>query len=75
MRASSRLLDAARTTIPGDAGQKKRSALSIAYNFSGSIFEWISSPEEAFRGKRMDEAMLQLHRMANFHVSEGVMHG
>lgn len=72
-RAASRLLDAAKTTAPvnPDKPHKKLPAVNIAYNFSGSIFEWMSRPEEAWRGKRLGEAMQQLHRMCNINVSEG----
>ena len=71
-RATSRLLDAAKTTGPVSADKKKIPAVNIAFDFSGSVFEWMSRPGEAHRGKRMGQAMQQLHRMANINVSEGM---
>jgi hypothetical protein len=72
-RATSRLLDAAKTTGPVSADKKKIPAVNIAFDFSGSVFEWMSRPGEAHRGKRMGQAMQQLHRMANINVSEGML--
>jgi hypothetical protein len=66
-------LDAAKTTGPVDADQKRLPAINIAFNFSGSVFDWMTRSEEAYRGKRLGEAMQQLHRVSNIHVSEGVI--
>jgi hypothetical protein len=71
MGATMHLIDAAKTAGPVDTDGKRLPAINIAFNFSGPVFEWMSRPEEAYRGKRMGEAMQQLHRMANIHVSEG----
>ena len=67
-------MDAARPTGPVNAQNKRLPAINIAFDFSVPIFEWMSRPEQAYRGKRMGEAMQQLHRMANFHVSEGMIY-
>jgi hypothetical protein len=74
-RATSRLLDAAKVGPISSSGeelpQKKTPAINIAFEFSDSIFEWMSSPEQAWRGERLGKAMQQLHGMANNNVSEG----
>ncbi|KZT20604.1 S-adenosyl-L-methionine-dependent methyltransferase [Neolentinus lepideus HHB14362 ss-1] len=64
-KASSRLLDAAKET-PGE--EKKLPGVNLAFGFDMSIFEWMSKPEEAWRGQRLGKAMQQLHRMANGNV-------
>lgn len=69
-RATSRLLEAAKTNIDEDS-TKQLPAVNIAFGFNDTVFDWMSRPEEAWRGKRMGEAMQQLHRMANIHVAEG----
>lgn len=73
-KATSYLLDAARVShaANGDAPKKKLPAVNIAFDFSSTVFDWMSSPGDAWRGKRMGEAMQQLHRMANVHVAEGM---
>jgi len=72
LRATSRLVDAAKLAAKVDGGhsQEKLHASNIAFGFSGSIFEWMSRPEEAWRGKRVGEAMPQYDRIANAHTSE-----
>jgi hypothetical protein len=70
--ASSRLLDAAKITGPVGKDNKKLPAVNIAFDFSGSVFEWMARPEESYRGKRMGEAMQQLHRVGNINVSKGI---
>jgi hypothetical protein len=71
-RASSYLLDAAKTTGPVSKDNKKLPAVNIAFNFSGPVFEWMARPEESYRGKRMGEAMQQLHGVSNANVSKGI---
>jgi hypothetical protein len=66
-------LDAAKTTASVNSDEKKLSAVNIAFDFSGSTFEWMAKPGEAYRGKRMGEAMQQLHKTFNALVSEGIM--
>jgi hypothetical protein len=63
-------LDAAKTITPGNA-EKNITAANIAFNFSGSIFDWMSRPEEAWRGKRLGKAMQQFDHTFNPNVSEG----
>jgi hypothetical protein len=70
-RASSRLLDAAKTTGPVSKDNKKLPAVNIAFDFSGPVFEWMARPGESYRGKRMGEAMQQLHGMCNVNVAKG----
>lgn len=45
--------------------------MNIAFGFSGSVFEWMSTPEQAWRGQRVGKAMQQFHRAVNSNVSEG----
>jgi len=65
-------LDAAKTTGPVSKDNKKLPAVNIAFNFSGPVFEWMARPEESYRGKRMGEAMQQLHGVSNANVSKGI---
>jgi hypothetical protein len=71
-RASSRLLDAAKTTGPVSKDNKKLPAVNIAFDFTGPVFEWMARPEESYRGKRLGEAMQQLHGMCNANVPKGI---
>lgn len=70
-RATSRLIDAAKVNPSAAPDQKALPAVNIAFDFPGSVFSWMSTPENAWRGKRLGEAMQQLHRMANQNVSDG----
>ena len=55
-----------------DVKEKKLpSGANAAFNFGGPIFEWMASPEQSWRGKRMGKAMQQLHRVANSAVIFG----
>lgn len=54
-----------------DAGKNTVPAVNLAYGFKQSVFEWMASPEHAWRGQRMGKAMQQLHRMANENVVTG----
>lgn len=67
-RATSRLIDAAKISGSG----KRVPAVNIAFDFDISVFSWMSSPDQAWRGARLGKAMQQLHSVANIHVSEGL---
>jgi len=60
-------LDAATGKGKGNA----KSAANIAFDFSGSLFQWMASPGNEWRGKRTAKAMVQLHGMANGGIGEG----
>ncbi|KAF9446750.1 S-adenosyl-L-methionine-dependent methyltransferase [Macrolepiota fuliginosa MF-IS2] len=62
-KATSHLLPASKTTSSGD---KDTPAINLAFGFDQSVFEWMS--REAWRGRRMGNAMQQLHRVANGNV-------
>lgn len=66
-------MDAAKVAaqFKGDSSQPIPHASNIAFGFSGSIFEWMSTPEQAWRGKRVGTAMLQVNQTANAHIAEG----
>ncbi|EPQ59774.1 S-adenosyl-L-methionine-dependent methyltransferase [Gloeophyllum trabeum ATCC 11539] len=68
-RAASRLLDSAKIR-KDENGQVVKSlpAVNLAFGFQEPIFEWMSKPEEAWRGQRLGKAMQQLHRMSNGNV-------
>ncbi|KAF8516483.1 hypothetical protein JB92DRAFT_2910214 [Gautieria morchelliformis] len=66
-RAASRLLDAAK--VP-QHGEKILPAGNIAFGFSGTVFDWMSTPEQAWRAERLGKAMQQLDKSTNIHVSE-----
>ena len=65
-KAAVHLLDAARQT-----GEKKKTAANIAFNYSETLFEWMASFGNEWRGERASRAMVQLHEMANGGVGEG----
>ncbi|KAJ3569699.1 hypothetical protein NP233_g4876 [Leucocoprinus birnbaumii] len=64
-KATSHLLQASKVSSQGKEG-KDLPGINIAYGFNETVFEWMS--KEAWRGKRMGNAMQQLHRMANGNV-------
>jgi len=66
-KAAVHLLDAARQT--GET--KKRTAANIAFNYSETLFEWMASLGNEWRGERAGRAMVQLHEMANGGIGEG----
>jgi hypothetical protein len=69
-RAASRLLDAAKVPPPG---QKILPAGNIAFGFSGTVFDWMATPEQAWRAERLGKAMQQLDKSTNIHASEGAV--
>lgn len=56
---------------PAEEGSKEVPGTNIAFGFSETVFEWMASPGNAWRGQRMGKAMQQLHRMANGNVITG----
>jgi len=67
-KATIHLLDAA--TFQG--GENQKTAANIGFGFNGSIFNWMTSPGNEWRGKRAGNAMVQLHSMANGGIGEGI---
>lgn len=65
-KATSHLLQASKVSSPKTPQGKDLTALNLAFGFNQTVFEWMS--QEAWRGKRMGNAMQQLHRMANGNV-------
>lgn len=68
-KATIHLLGAA--TFQGRENQK--TAANIGFGFNGSIFNWMASPGNEWRGKRAGNAMVQLHGMANGGIGEGIL--
>ena len=71
-RATSRLLDAAKSTSqPQNMTSDRTTGTQLAFGFDGSIFAWMSAPEHAWRNQRLGQAMQQLHGVLNGKISEG----
>ena len=71
-KAAAYLVEAARSTgTAGSAGKQSLPALNLALGFKEPVFQHWSTPEHAWRGKRMGQAMKQLHQMANGNVVTG----
>ncbi|XP_006459128.1 hypothetical protein AGABI2DRAFT_116080 [Agaricus bisporus var. bisporus H97] len=62
-KATSHLLPASKNAAPGE---KELVAVNLAFGFNGPLFDWMS--QEAWRGKRMGNAMKQLHSVVNGNV-------
>lgn len=62
-KAAAYLVEAARSD--------DKPALNLALRFDEPVFERWSSPQHAWRGQRMGQAMKQLHQMANGNVKTG----
>ncbi|KAH9487380.1 O-methyltransferase gedA [Psilocybe cubensis] len=65
-KSTTRLLEAA----TGKGKESSKTAANIAFGFDGSVFQWMSSPGNEWRGKRTAKAMVQLHGMANGEIGE-----
>lgn len=65
-KATSHLLPASKNAAPGE---KELVAVNLAFGFNGPLFDWMS--QEAWRGKRMGNAMKQLHSVVNGNVITG----
>ncbi|XP_006459129.1 hypothetical protein AGABI2DRAFT_134649 [Agaricus bisporus var. bisporus H97] len=62
-KASSQLLPASKVTGSNGSDGKEVPAINLAFGFKDSVFDWLS--RESWRGRRMGNAMQQLHRVAN----------
>ncbi|KAF9446748.1 S-adenosyl-L-methionine-dependent methyltransferase [Macrolepiota fuliginosa MF-IS2] len=62
-KASSQILPASKIVVPDKPQGRELPAISLAFGFQDSVFEWYT--REAWRGKRMGNAMQQLHRVVN----------
>ncbi|KAI0324082.1 S-adenosyl-L-methionine-dependent methyltransferase [Cubamyces sp. BRFM 1775] len=69
-KAAAYLAEAARASVPsGVQGAPAPAALNLALGFEGSVFKYWEDPTRVWRGKRMGQAMKQLHQMANANVT------
>jgi len=68
-KATVHLLDVATCQERGN----RKTAANIAFGFDGSIFTWMASPGNEWRGKRTGNAMVQLHNMSNEGMGKGML--
>jgi hypothetical protein len=66
-RAASHFTEVAKASTAG----RRLPAHAAAYGYNSTIFEWMSTPEQAWRGQRVGRAMVQSHTFANKHIAEG----
>ncbi|KAF9445422.1 S-adenosyl-L-methionine-dependent methyltransferase [Macrolepiota fuliginosa MF-IS2] len=62
-KASSQILSASKIAVPDKSQGREVPAINLAFGFQDSVFGWYT--REAWRGKRMGNAMQQLHRVVN----------
>ncbi|KAI0659135.1 S-adenosyl-L-methionine-dependent methyltransferase [Cubamyces menziesii] len=68
-KAAAYLAEAARASVSNGAKDSPApAALNLALGFEGSVFKHWEDPSHAWHGKRMGQAMKQLHQMANANV-------
>ncbi|KAH9896815.1 S-adenosyl-L-methionine-dependent methyltransferase [Cubamyces lactineus] len=69
-KAAAYLTEAARASLPKGAKYTPApAALNLALGFEGSVFKHWEDPSHSRHGKRMGQAMKQLHQMANANVA------
>ncbi|KAI0635107.1 S-adenosyl-L-methionine-dependent methyltransferase [Trametes polyzona] len=71
-KAASYLSEAARA--PDNESKGSAPALNLAFGFEGPVFQHWADGAHAWRGKRLGQAMKQLHQMANGNVVVEIYH-